>query len=254
MLDINKIYNIDCLEGLRQLPDNSINCIVTSPPYNKKSKNRKPSKYNTWSNENVAIDYGVFNDYMDEQKYQNWQIDIINECIRVLKPDGSFFYNHKNRIINKGLITPYEWILKTNATIKQEIIWDRRMIVEVDKVKFYPKTEKIFWLVKERKQPYFNPEYSKLTEIWSFLPTQREKRHNHPAPFPEQLAENCILASTKEGDIVLDIFLGSGTTAVVCQNNSRNYIGFELNKEYVDISEKRLIKNLSQQSLDLELE
>lgn len=231
---------MDVLSGLKMIPDNYIDCIVTSPPYNKKSKNRKPHPTDTWSGGNAAISYGVFDDYMKEEDYQKWQIEIINECLRVLKPKGSFFYNHKNRTINKGIITPYEWILKSNAIIKEEIVWDRKMIVEVDKVRFYPKTERVYWLIKERLQPKFNGEYANLKDIWEIIPCQKEKRHGHPAPFPEELANNCILSTTNEGDIILDPFMGSGTVAIVAQKNNRQYIGFELNNNYINIIEKRL--------------
>lgn len=228
------------LEGLKSLQDNSIDCIITSPPYNKKSKKRKPHPTDTWSGGNAAITYDNFDDYMNEDKYQEWQINIINECLRVLKPEGSFFYNHKNRTINKGIITPYQWILKTNAIIKEEIVWNRKMIVEVDKVRFYPKIERIYWLIKDRVQPKFNGDYAQLTDIWDILPCQKEKRHNHPAPFPEELVEKCLLSTTNENDLVLDPFMGSGTTAKVAKCNKRNYIGFDLSKKYCENAENRI--------------
>jgi len=239
-MEINKIYNEDCLNFMKKLPDNFINTIVTSPPYNKKSANRSKSKNDIWSNGNAAIKYDSFNDNMNENEYQEWQIKIINECIRILKPDGSFFYNHKNRTINKEIISPYQWIIKSNAKIKQEIIWDRKMMVEMDKVRFYPKTEKIFWLVKDNIQPYFNAEFARMTDIWEILPTQNEHRNNHPAPFPIKLAERCICSTTKKNDLVYDPFMGSGTTAVAAIINDRNYIGSELSKNYCDIANKRL--------------
>lgn len=239
-LEVNRIYQFNVLEGLKLLPDNCIDLIVTSPPYNKKSKNRKPHKSDTWSGGNAAISYGIFDDYMKEDEYQQWQIDIINECMRILKPKGSFFYNHKNRTINKAIISPYEWILKSNAYIKEEIVWDRKMIVEVDKVRFYPKTERVYWLIKDRVQPKFNGEFANLKDIWEITPCQKEKRHNHPAPYPEELPSNCILSTTDEGDVVLDPFMGSGTTAVVAVMNKRKFIGFELNPQYIEIANKRL--------------
>ena len=105
---LNKIYCCDSLEALQSMPDECVNLIVTSPPYNKKSKNRKPHKSDTWSGGGAAIKYSNFDDFLPEKDYQEQQIKIINECMRVLKSDGSFFYNHKNRTVNKGIITPYE--------------------------------------------------------------------------------------------------------------------------------------------------
>lgn len=242
MLKINTLYCGDCLDWMKHIDDNSIDCIVTSPPYNKKSKNRKQHKSDTWSGGNAAISYGAFDDFLPEHEYQQWQINIINECLRVLKSTGSFFYNHKNRTINKGIISPYEWILKSNAIIKQEIIWNRKMIVEVDKVRFYPKTERIYWLIKDRIQPKFIPEFAILTDIWDFIPCQKEKRFNHPAPYPNELAIKCIEATTNENDLILDPFLGSGTTAVAAIKLKRNYIGIELSPEYCKIALERVNK------------
>ena len=248
-MQLNTIHNEDCLMTLGRIEDNSIDCIVTSPPYNKKSSNRKPHKSDTWSNGKSAIKYSHFSDDMPEEEYQDWQIKIINECLRILKPTGSFFYNHKNRTIDKGTITPYEWILKTKAIIKEEIVWNRQMIVEVDKVRFYPKTERIFWMIKDRVQPKFNEDFARFTDIWDITPTQREERNNHPAPFPDDIPSRCICATTDEGDIVFDPFMGSGTTAVACVTYKRKYIGSEISPEYCSIAEKRLASYLAQISL-----
>jgi modification methylase len=257
MTDINefigKVIQGDCLEIMKTMPDNSVDLIVFSPPYNKHSAKRKPHHTDTWSGGNAGIKYTTTNDDMPEYEYQDWQIKIINECIRILKPYGSFFYNHKNRTLNKAIITPYEWILRTNAIIKQEIIWNRKMIVEVDKVRFYPKTERLFWLIKSRIQPKFNGDMAKLTEIWDISPCQKEKRNNHPAPYPEELVNNCIEATTKENDIVLDCFLGSGTTAVASQILGRRWIGIEISPEYCEIARKRLKPYLEQTSLKSEI-
>ena len=107
MLELNKIYNCDVLEGLRQLDDESIDLIITSPPYNKAGLNgiQKGVK---WT---ATIDYGgdVNVDMLNEAEYQKWQIEVLQECYRVLKKDGSMFYNHKNRIHtgHGEIISPY---------------------------------------------------------------------------------------------------------------------------------------------------
>ena len=228
------------MQGMAEYEDNHFDLIITSPPYNKGSAKRKPHKTDTWSGGNAAIKYGDYEDNMPEADYQQWQIEFINQCLRILKPSGSFFYNHKNRTKDRAIISPLEWILKSNALVKQEIIWDRRMIVEVDKVRFYPKTERFYWLIKERTQPDFNGEYAQKTDIWEVLPTQGDNRHNHSAPFPLKLAEMVVLSCSQEGDTVLDPFMGSGTTAVACEKHNRYYVGFEIDKDYYDSAQKRL--------------
>ena len=111
MLELNKIYYIDVLEGLKKLDDASIDLIITSPPYNKMGLSgiQKGKKWNK------TIDYNGDreNDNMDEDEYQQLQLDILNELFRVLKDDGSLFYNHKNRIHNGEIISPYKWLFKS---------------------------------------------------------------------------------------------------------------------------------------------
>lgn len=87
MLELNKIYNVDCLEGLKSLDDESVDLIITSPPYN------LGKSHHTGSNHFKA--YTDYDDNMPEELYQKWQVEILNECYRVLKKDGSLMYNHK---------------------------------------------------------------------------------------------------------------------------------------------------------------
>lgn len=243
MLELNKIYNMDCLEGLRQLDDNSIDLIITSPPYNKgiNGKNNKGPKWNK------TIDYNgdINNDNMDEKEYQQWQIDILNECYRVLKEDGSMFYNHKNRIHSgKGkIISPFEWLFKTPFNIRQEIIWDRGSTQNVNRRRYLPTTELIFWLTKSNK-PKFDRKKDTLykNEIWRF---DFEKNTEHPAPYPIQLPDNiihCIKENENDKLIILDPFMGSGTTAVSALKNNCNFIGFEKFQNYVNMANERIEK------------
>lgn len=230
---------MDVLEGLRQLDDESIDLIITSPPYNKMGLNGN-QKGVKWVG---TIDYGNDKniDNKPEDEYQKWQIDILNECFRVLKKDGSMFYNHKNRIIKgKGEISnPYSWIIKTDFKVRQEIIWDRGSTGDVNRRRYLPTTEKIFWLTKSEK-PIFDRKIDTpfKKEVWSFpFSTNTE----HPAPFPIELPNNIIHCIKNDRNItVLDPFMGSGTVAVSAKQYGCNYIGFELLPEYIEMSEKRI--------------
>lgn len=239
MLELNKIYCMDVLEGLRQLDDNSVDIVITSPPYNKAGLNGK-QKGRKWVG---TIDYG--GDYEIDNKpeefYRQWQIDILNECYRVLKDDGSMFYNHKNRIIKgKGEISnPYSWIVMTPFKVRQEIIWDRGSTNDVNRRRYLPTTEKVYWLTKTS-----NPRFDRKIdtpfkkEVWSFpFKTNTE----HPAPFPIDLPDN-ILHCVKDNErlVVLDPFMGSGTVAVSAIKHDCDYIGFELLTEYVKMAEKNI--------------
>lgn len=242
-MQLNKIYNIDVLEGLRYLPDESIDLIITSPPYNKNGLNKaqKCTKNCKWLK---SIDYGGDSevDNLPEDVYQDWQVEVLNECYRVLKKEGSMFYNHKNRIrTGTGtIVSPYEWLYRCKFNIRQEIIWDRLSTNNVDKSRYLPTTEKIFWLTK-CKRPNFSRELDTRfkTEVWRF---PFEKSTKHPAPFPIDLPDNIISCyQNKEDIVVLDPFMGSGTTALSdIKNGCKGYIGFEKFQEYIDLSYDRI--------------
>jgi len=237
MLELNKIYNIDVLEGLKLIDDNSVDCGVTSAPYNKlgllKGKKQKGSDWNGY------ITYDNFDDNMTEEQYQQWQIDILNEIQRILKPNGSFFYNHKNRRYDKTEYSPYEWIVKSNINLYQTIIWDRKADVNNSKYFFQPVYESIYWLTKDNKKSpkFFKKRMKQQKNIWKISP---KSNLPHPAPFPIELAEQCVLATTDPNDIVIDPFIGIGTTAVASKLLGRNFIGFDISKEYINIANKNI--------------
>lgn len=95
-MEINKIYNEDCLVTLGKMADNSIDLIITSPPYNKNAYATDKGSDKSWSSlRGRQIPYDKYNDDMPPAEYEQWQKKVITECIRVLKPHGSLFYNHK---------------------------------------------------------------------------------------------------------------------------------------------------------------
>lgn len=235
-METNKIYCIDVLEGLRQLEDNSIDLIITSPPYNKIGLNGYRTHGTKWGE--ILYNGDPNNDNMTEEEYKEWQLQILKECYRVLKEDGSMFYNHKNRIVKgKGCIsTPYEWLLQTPFLIRQEIVWDRLTTPNFNKCRFFPTTERIYWLTKTDK-PRFDVRNSDMkNEVWTL---HFDTNTKHPAPFPLEMPDN-IIKSIGENLIVLDPFMGSGTTAIAALRNNCQYIGFEKYQEYVEMAEQRI--------------
>ena len=227
----------DCIEGLKGLEDNSVNCIVTSPPYNKKGLLGKVTQGNQiWGKFN--IDYNTYGDDMPEEEYQSWMVAFLNECHRVIKPDGSIFFNHKPRRYKNRCYLPTDFIQHSNAELYQLIIWDRRNSPNIRNDVLVPCTEHVYWLCKDKPKVFRDAiaaEYK--TEVWIISP---ERQGKHPAPFPEQLVRNCIQLTTQEGDLVLDPFMGSGTTARVSQNLKRKWIGFEIDEKYVNITNDRI--------------
>ena len=233
---INKIICGDCLDVMKGIPYKAVDLVLTSPPYNKNGfRGRKDNSRGEGRWSGADISYGEYQDDMDESDYKNWQVNILNEGTRLLKLNGSFFYNHKIRRANHKASHPIEWILRSDIGFYQQIIWDRRSSVDHNIGYLDPTTELIFWLTNGvpvcKKSPKF------ATEIWSFPP---DNNNSHPAPFPITMAHLVIEMTTKEGDIVLDPFSGSGTVAVACKELNRNYIGIELNPKYCEIAQRRL--------------
>jgi len=157
------------------------------------------------------------------------------------------FYNHKPRIKDGICTHPLSWILKSKFILKQEIIWKNRS-QNFDKIRFYPFTERIYWLVKDKKTKLFNA--VNLPYIWEF---KNSKRHPlHKATFPIDLPLT-ILKCFEDAKVICDPYMGIGTTAkAVCQLNEedgkdREYLGFEISHTYIDDFTKdvKVINNIS---------
>ncbi len=217
------------------MSNESINCIITSPPYN------LGGDFHTFvDGKRITYgDYKGFNDKVPEEKYQENQIVILNECYRVMKETGYMFYVHKERIKNGTIIHPINWIDKSKWNLSQIVVLDYGATANVDKRRFFPVHELLFVLNKNPKQKLKNEQC--LTDVWKMKKISR-KESGHPATFHIDLPIRCILASTKEGDVVFDPYSGTGTTCKAAKDNNRKYLGFEISKEYYNISQKRLEK------------
>ena len=213
--------------------ENKVDLVVTSPPYNKKSANRKCGKTDSWKQAN--IDYGDFKDNLPESEYQEQQKNLLRECVRVIKDNGSIFYNHKVRVVNHKAIIPTEWLGEFN--IRQVLIWDRTNTPQIAPIRWFPTTEYIYWITKTNVQPKFYKRSENHSEIIR-IPPKPDKEH--PAPFPKELIETLIVNTSDEGDIVLDPYIGSGTTAIVSNNLNRKWIGVEISEKYCEIAAKRI--------------
>ena len=241
MFELDKIYNIDCLNGLKQIEDNTIDLIVTSPPYNN-FRNRRTQKNRSdyWGRTNIV--YDSFSDKMTDEEYMQWQIDCINEMVRVLKPTGTIAYNHKDRIFNFEVLSPLMWIFRTDAVYRQRITWDRCGMQAYNPVRFYRVEEDIYILGKEAKGFKWNKEYAKYLSVWRIPPS---RNNDFPCSFPFELPKRLIEAFTNEGDIVLDPFMGSGTTAIAADNLNRKYIGFDISENYCKLATKNIETNIN---------
>ena len=221
-----KLINDDCLKVLPTLEECSVDLIISSPPYNLGNKHHTGNKY-----------HKTYDDNLPEDVYQAQQLQFLNECFKVLKETGSLIYNHKNRIKKGRQLSPYEWIFKSNFIVKQEIVWVNRS-QNFDKMRLYPFTERLYWLTKKPETKLFNAinHYDVFDwKEWKPVGT----KGNHTRAFPEKMVED-ILKCFPNAKIVLDPYMGSGTTGIACKNLNREFIGIELDKTYFDMASKRI--------------
>lgn len=235
------IYHGDCVDVLADLPGSSVDCVVTSPPYNQLgSRIRKDPggmhRGNQWLSK--VVDNGYADD-MDEDEYQAWQQAVGTLLGRVVRPGGSLFYNHKLRYRESVPIHPLDIVRGFDGwTLRQEVVWDRRRAMAFNARMFAPSDERIYWLVRDGADHEWNQEAASYLSVWA-VPPPIEKG-GHPCPFPVGLPTRCIAAVTAEGDTVLDPFMGAGTTLRAAVDAGRRAIGIEAEESYCEIAVERL--------------
>ena len=227
-MELNKIYNEDCLEGMKKIPDKSIDLIVTDPPYlvNYKTGRRKDETHR-------------FNKVILNDDNEQLIIDYINECYRILNNNSAMYM-----FCSSDKVDFFKQQLENKFKIKNMIIWIKNNHTAGDlKGAFGRKYEIIFLVVKGVN--HFNGK--RLTDVWEFDRVSGKKQL-HQNQKPLDLIKQCIEKHSDDGDLVFDGFVGSGTTAIACKELNRNYIGFELDKGYYDIAIERISKTLKSET------
>ena len=251
MYTIDEVRNTficgDALQEMRKFPDGYFDLVVTSPPYNLKNSTGNGMKNGTggkWSKAALLEGYSTYDDDMPYEDYCAWQRDCITEMMRLIRDDGAVFYNHKWRVQN-GLIQDRREIVGS-FPVRQIIIWKRKGGINFNAGYFLPTYEVIYMIAK----PGFRlaDKANRYGDVWDF---PQEMRNKHPAPFPVALIER-IISSTNAG-IVLDPFMGSGTTAVAARNLGRDFVGIEISPEYCRMSAERLKGGHESQAVQLSL-
>lgn len=236
-MKINKIHCMDCLDFLKRIEDSSINLIVTDPPYN------------------IGKDYGKYKDRLSPEKYYRWCESWLKECIRILKDDGCLFImNYPEHLAYLKLF------LDKHLIFINWITWVRNDNQPYNKKRKFKKNHQdILFYVKNKEKYYFDwravarkPIWDKDKRVkdlagqmdtWSDITYVKGNSKEKTAvnnQLPIKLIQRIILATTKENDLVCDCFVGSGTTAVACKQSNRNFIGCDINQDYIDIANKRL--------------
>jgi site-specific DNA-methyltransferase (adenine-specific) len=245
---LDNVLNEDALVGLARIPDNSVDLVVSDPPYC------------------LGKDYGNDSDKLDPQEYLEWSQQWIDAVIPKLKSTGSLY------IFLTWRYSPEIFCcIKKKLIMLNEIIWDRRVpsmggstrrFSSVhDNIGFFAKTRDYYFSIDDVRIPYdeetkkarsrsifvgskwlevgYNPK-----DVWSVSRLHRihSEREDHPTQKPLELIERMIKASCPVDGIVLDPFMGSGTTAVAVHRLGRKFIGFEINRDYCEIIRERLLK------------
>jgi len=242
---MNKIIQGDCLEVMKDIPDKSIDLVITSPPYNVRNcvggffKQEKVR--HIWRDAKLREGYDNYSDDMPYEDYIKWQRNVLRECMRILKEDGAIFYNHKFRIQNHLLLTRME-IIK-DFPLRQIIIWNKGQAINYNYSHIPPSYEVIFLIAKKGFR--FNSKGG-WTDVWNIPP---ERNNKHPEPFPLEIPKKIIEKTNAK--IILDPFMGSGTTGVACANLDRDFIGIEISEKYCKEAEKRINKVKEQQHLTM---
>ena len=237
MIKTNIVVKGDITEKLLQISNDYVDLTITSPPYNKRHNIRG------WL---VSKDnYSDFDDHMPEEKYQEWQLNVINEIYRITKPGGSLFYNHKHRWNNGILINPLQWIGQSKWVLRQEIVWDRAIAANMRGWRYWQVDERIYWLYKPVNNNLIGVElesrHAKFSSIWKIKPEPRINQH--PAPFPIEIPTRIIYSVLVQKGIVFDPFCGTGTTLVAAKNLGHDYFGIDLSQIYVKYARNRLKKD-----------
>jgi len=246
---INKVILGDAIEVMKKMPNNSIDLVFADPPYN------------------IGIKYDNYKDNLSQKDYLDWTDKWLTEAIRILKPTGSLYV-----AINDENVAEITMMLKNKGLFMRNwIIW-YYTFGEHQKNKFSRSHTHILYFAKDKNNFTFNSDairiisvrqkigdkranpkgripddvwYDDLADVWKIsrvAGTFKERVKGFPCQMPVKVLERIILASSNEGDIVLDPFAGSGTTLVVAKKYKRRYIGIEFSKKYVEMIKKRLDK------------
>lgn len=244
MREINKYTNRiicgDCIKVMKRIPAESIDIVITSPPYNLKNSTgngMKDGRGGKWKNAKLIKGYSDYHDCLPHKQYVEWQRECLKEMMRVIKDNGAIFYNHKWRV-QSGILQDRSDILD-NFPVRQIIIWKRKGGINFNPGYFLPTYEVIYLIAK----PDFKlaPKANAAGDVWEI---KQENNNPHPAPYPIELTDK-IIKSTKS-EIILDPFIGSGTTAISALRNNRKYIGIDVSEEYCKMARKRILKEKEQ--------
>lgn len=248
-LEINKIYNMDCIEGMKKIPDNSIDLVITDPPFAINFK-AKRSNYNRMGSR-------VLEGYIEipQNEYYNFTFKWMKEIYRILKDSGGMYvFSGWNNLKDILIVIDELGFITTN-----HIIWKYQFGV-VTKRKFVSSHYHCLYVCKNDNKRKFFPfsrfdrnskdekggslHYKDKEDVWLIKREYWSGDQKTPTKLPAEIIEKILMYSSRRGDMVLDPFLGSGQVAVVSKMLGRKYLGFEIVKDYYEFINERLNKNI----------
>jgi len=239
-MKLNKIYQEDCLSTLKKMKDDSIDLVITSPPYNMNLRIRNGKYCSRQIVKEISTKYTEFSDNLPIDEYNKLHSDVLRELLRV---SDLIFYNIQ--IVTGSKRSIFKMIGEFADNLKDIIVWDKGYgQPAMQNQVLNRRTELILVFEKDypisrqfRKRGKFAR--GKLDDIWE-IKRERSKGESHGAIFPQELVSTILENFSEEGDIIYDPFMGTGTTAVVAKTLKRKYIGSEISQKYIDIADERL--------------
>jgi len=237
------IYCGDCLEVMKEIPDKSIDLVLTDPPYNISKEGNKIQRtyvhYNWKRRSDIGLDFGKWDrNWKDDKEYFDWIALWFAECCRAMM-EGAWIYI----FFDKQKTGLFDLMLAPSLGIKSRCIYvwvKTNPVPSFRKVNWNSGTEHI-WVGSKGKSKLKNFKLQKYMSNYFLSPTASAyKETKHPTEKPKKLLKHLIEVNTNQNNMVLDPFIGSGTTLVACKELCRKAIGIEISQEYCDIAIKRL--------------
>lgn len=231
---MDQVIEDDALNALARIPKGLVQLALTSPPYNLRNSvgnGMKTGSSGKWLAATLQDGYGQHADNMPEREYVRWQREVIAAVLDLLPPEGALFYVHKRRV-QAGILQDRDDIVD-GFPVRQIIVWDRMGGMNHNRTYFIPAHELIYLIAKPKFE--LSREGRSYTDVWQIPP---ERNNPHPAPFPLKLAQR-VIAST-DASVVLDPFMGSGTTGLAAKSLDRHFIGIEKSGAYCELARERI--------------
>jgi DNA modification methylase len=222
-MELNKIYNMDCLKGMREMPDNCVDLVVTDPPY-------------VIETSGAGIYKQTDKQYVKElnDMKNGFSTEVLDELCRIMKKINIYFFCSQ-----KQIIPLLDYFVKGKKCNWNLLTWHKVNPVPACGNKYLTDTEFILFF-REKGVKIYGTFNTKFTYYVTPLNRTDKKKYGHPTIKPINIVNNLIVNSSLENGIVFDPFLGSGTTAVAAIECGRNFIGYELNPDYYEICNKRI--------------